>query len=67
MCMLIQRRNAHYSAHRHSGLTTHLILEGELTFTYPDDETPMKETYGPGARWDVDANRRHEVCPVKYL
>jgi hypothetical protein len=54
-------RNAHYPPHRHNGLTTHLILNGELTITYPDDQEPRKETFGPGARLDVDAKRLHEV------
>lgn len=54
-------RNAHYSPHRHNGLTTHLILNGELTITYPEDEGSKKETFGPGARLDVDAKRLHEV------
>lgn len=54
-------RNAYYPPHTHSGLTTHLILHGELTVTYPDDNVPKKETFGPGSWLDVDANRRHEV------
>ncbi|KAL5423159.1 hypothetical protein PMIN06_003798 [Paraphaeosphaeria minitans] len=53
--------NAHYPPHRHNGLTTHLILNGELTITYPEDQKPRKETFGPGARLDVDAKRLHEV------
>lgn len=53
--------NAHYPPHAHAGLTTHLILSGELTITYPDDANPSKETFGPGSRLDVDAKRRHEV------
>ncbi|KAK7182054.1 hypothetical protein DPSP01_008220 [Paraphaeosphaeria sporulosa] len=53
--------NAHYPPHRHNGLTTHLILSGELTITYPEDKEPKKETFGPGARLDVDAKRLHEV------
>ena len=53
--------NAHYPPHTHSNLTTHLILKGELTVTYPDDEVPSKETFGPGGRLDVDGGRRHEV------
>ncbi|GIZ39973.1 hypothetical protein CKM354_000333200 [Cercospora kikuchii] len=53
--------NAHYPPHSHAGLTTHLILAGELTITYPDDANPRQETFGPGSRLDVDANRRHEV------
>lgn len=54
-------RNAHYLPHRHSGLTTHLILSGELTITYPEDEDSKKETFGPGARIDVGAKKLHEV------
>lgn len=54
-------RNAHYTPHTHNGLTTHLILDGELTITYPEDENPIKETFGVGSRIDVDAGRVHEV------
>lgn len=53
--------NAHYSPHSHSGLTTHLIRRGSLTITYPNDKSPKKETFGVGARLDVDAGRVHEV------
>jgi len=53
--------NAHYAPHSHASLTTHLILKGSLTISYPDDAEPREETFGPGARLDVDANRRHEV------
>ncbi|KAI4605208.1 uncharacterized protein J4E87_010741 [Alternaria ethzedia] len=53
--------NAHYSPHKHSGKTTHLVLNGSITYTYPDDPDATKETIGPGARWDVDANKVHEV------
>lgn len=53
--------NAHYSPHTHDNLTTHLILEGELTITYPKDETPTKQTFGVGDRIDVGAGRVHEV------
>ncbi|KAL0257250.1 hypothetical protein SLS55_008060 [Diplodia seriata] len=53
--------NAHYPPHSHNGLTTHLIVDGELTITYPKDQSPTKETFGPGARLDVDAKRIHEV------
>ncbi|KAF2727271.1 hypothetical protein EJ04DRAFT_570540 [Polyplosphaeria fusca] len=53
--------NAHYPPHSHCGLTTHLILDGQLTITYPSDDEPKKETFGVGARIDVDANRQHEV------
>lgn len=54
-------RNAHYPPHKHSGLTTHLILRGELTVTYPDDLEPKRETFKQGSRLDVNAGRRHEV------
>jgi hypothetical protein len=58
---LLPYRNAYYSPHKHSGLTTHLILSGELTVSYPDDAKPTKETFGVGGRLDVDAGRKHEV------
>jgi hypothetical protein len=58
---VVFRRNAYYSPHKHSGLTTHLILSGELTVSYPDDAQPTKETFGVGGRLDVDAGRKHEV------
>jgi hypothetical protein len=54
-------RNSYYSPHKHSGLTTHLILSGELTVSYPNDAQPAKETFGVGGRLDVEAGRRHEV------
>lgn len=53
--------NAHYAPHSHAGVTTHLILKGQLTFTYPKDENPTKQTLGVGERWDVDAGKVHEV------
>ncbi|KAJ4287184.1 hypothetical protein N0V90_012582 [Kalmusia sp. IMI 367209] len=53
--------NAYYPPHRHGGLTTHLILDGQLTITYPEDKEPKKETFGPGDRIDVDARKLHEV------
>lgn len=53
--------SAYYPPHRHSGLTTHLVLRGEMTISYPDDAQPVKTTFGPGSRLDVDAGRRHEV------
>ncbi|KAL2140723.1 hypothetical protein VTI28DRAFT_3316 [Corynascus sepedonium] len=56
---------AHYSPHSHPGLTTHVILRGELTIAYPEDEDVeqrgKKSTYGVGDRIDVDAGRVHEV------
>jgi hypothetical protein len=54
-------RNAHYPPHSHNGLTTHLILNGQLTITYPKDAKPEQTTYGVGDRIDVDAGRVHEV------
>lgn len=53
--------NAYYSAHSHEGLTTHLILRGTLTITYPNEPNPEKTTYGVGDRIDVEAGRVHEV------
>lgn len=54
--MIEKLRNAYYSPHTHNGVTTHLILEGEFTLNYPDDGDE-KQTFGPGARIDVDANK----------
>lgn len=54
-------RNSHYHPHSHAVLTTHLILSGELILTYPQDDAPQKETFGPGARIDVPAHKMHEV------
>ncbi|CRK24160.1 hypothetical protein BN1708_013861 [Verticillium longisporum] len=45
----------------HRALTTHLITRGSLTITYPEDESPVKETHGVGERVDVAAGRQHEV------
>lgn len=59
--------NAYYSPHRHAGLTTHLIRQGTLTITYPEDNALFnngevkKETFGVGARVDVPAGKLHEV------
>ena len=58
---LTRHSNAHYPPHKHSGVTTHLILKGSLTYAYPNDPDPKKETLGVGGRWDVDANKVHEV------
>lgn len=51
----------HYAPHLHSALTTHLIVQGELTLWYPNEEDTERKTYGPGSRIDVDAGRVHEV------
>ncbi|CAJ2504345.1 Uu.00g117390.m01.CDS01 [Anthostomella pinea] len=53
--------DAHYRPHSHAGLTTHLILNGQLTIMYPKDADPEKQTYSVGDRIDVDAGRVHEV------
>ena len=56
-------RNAHYQPHSHAGLTTHLILRGQLTIAYPDDpvDAKTKTTYGIGDRLDVPSGTSHEV------
>lgn len=53
--------NSHYAPHSHAGLTTHLIVDGEMTLWYPNEEDRAKVTYGPGSRVDVEAGRVHEV------
>lgn len=53
--------NYHYSPHSHKGLTTHLVVGGQLTLWYPNEEDREKRTFGPGERIDVDAGRVHEV------
>ncbi|KAJ2989541.1 hypothetical protein NUW58_g3422 [Xylaria curta] len=55
------RSNAYYSPHSHNGLTTHLIIDGQLTIIYPSDAAPTKTTYSAGDRIDVEARRVHEV------
>ncbi|KAK7983700.1 Importin alpha re-exporter [Apiospora arundinis] len=47
--------------HSHGGLTTHLILKGQLTIIYPNDVQPEKKTFSVGDRIDVEAGRVHEV------
>ena len=54
-------RNAHYPPHSHAMLTTHLIRGGEMTVAYPREQGNKKETFGVGARVDVEAGRVHEV------
>ncbi|KAK0105311.1 hypothetical protein ONS95_004306 [Cadophora gregata] len=53
--------NYHYTPHSHEGLTTHLILKGEITIRFPEDAQPEKKTFGAGERLDVEAGREHEV------
>lgn len=59
--LTVTSRNAHYPPHQHAGLTTHLILQGALTMTYPKEEKAHKTVYGIGDRIDVEAGRVHEV------
>lgn len=59
--MMVCHRNSHYKPHSHRGLTTHLILSGQLTIIYPEDKDPKKTTFGVGERIDVDAGKVHEV------
>ncbi|KAI5464580.1 hypothetical protein BGZ63DRAFT_401510 [Mariannaea sp. PMI_226] len=54
-------RSTHYPPHSHATLTTHLIIDGEMTLWYPREEDDQKTTYGVGSRVDVDAGRVHEV------
>lgn len=53
--------NAHYPPHSHGGLTTHLVRRGEMTICYPEEDGTQKETFGVGARVDVEKGRVHEV------
>ena len=59
--LIFGARQAHYPPHSHGCLTTHLIRRGEMTITYPKEAEAKKETFGVGARVDVDAKRVHEV------
>ena len=54
-------RNAYYTPHAHDGLTTLLILSGDMTIKFGEDVDPEKKTYGAGSRIDVAAGRQHEV------
>jgi hypothetical protein len=38
-----------------------LILNGDITLWYPEEEDREKRTFGPGSRVDVAAGRVHEV------
>ncbi|KAF7535005.1 hypothetical protein G7Z17_g13272 [Cylindrodendrum hubeiense] len=53
--------NAHYPPHSRATLTTHLIVDGEMTMWYPLEKDGEKTTFEVGARVDVDAGRIHEV------
>lgn len=62
---LTLERVSDYPPHSHSGLTTHVILSGQLTIAYPEDgdaeQRKQRTTYGVGDRIDVDAGCVHEV------
>ncbi len=51
------RPGAYYSDHTHSGITTHLVLEGEITVT----SEGRTDKYGPGDRFDVPADTVHSA------
>ncbi|KAH7316484.1 hypothetical protein B0I35DRAFT_479324 [Stachybotrys elegans] len=53
--------NSHYPPHSHAGVTTHLILKGDLTICYPNESNREKKHYGVGSRIDVKAGQVHEV------
>ncbi|KAK4229036.1 hypothetical protein QBC38DRAFT_413381 [Podospora fimiseda] len=55
------RPNSHYKPHSHPGLTTHLILSGQLHISYPEEQKGVTTTYKEGERIDVEAGRVHEV------
>jgi quercetin dioxygenase-like cupin family protein len=49
--------NAHYPDHTHASLTTHIILEGEMTLTV----NGKTQTYRAGDRCDVAAGAVHSA------
>lgn len=49
--------NAHYPDHTHSGLTAHVILDGEMTLTMGG----RSNTYKVGDRCDVPAGAIHSA------
>jgi mannose-6-phosphate isomerase-like protein (cupin superfamily) len=49
--------NAHYPDHTHSGLTAHIILDGEMTLTIAG----QSKTYKAGERCDVRAGEVHSA------
>lgn len=49
--------NAHYPDHTHSGLTAHIILDGEMTLTMGE----KSNTYRVGERCDVPAGAIHSA------
>ena len=51
------RPGAHYPDHTHSGITAHIVLEGEITVT----SEGKTEKYGPSDRFDVPAGSVHSA------
>ncbi|MEM7009314.1 MAG: cupin domain-containing protein [Thermodesulfobacteriota bacterium] len=49
--------NAFYPEHTHSGITAHIVLEGEISVTSEGNTT----NYGPGQRFDVPAGEVHSA------
>ena len=49
--------NAYYLDHTHSGITAHIILEGNITVTSEGKTT----TFEPGQRFDVPAGEVHSA------
>ena len=49
--------NAHYPDHTHSGVTAHIILDGEMTLTTGEGA----KTYRVGERCDVGAGEVHSA------
>ena len=49
--------HAFYPDHTHTGLTAHIILDGEMTLTMKG----QAQTYGVGERCDVPAGATHSA------
>lgn len=49
--------NAFYPDHTHSGITAHIVLDGEITVTSEGQTT----TYKKGERFDVPAGEIHSA------
>ena len=49
--------NAFYPEHTHSGITAHIVLEGDITVTSQGQTT----TYKSGQRFDVPAGEIHSA------
>lgn len=57
VCVHSDGPNAHYPDHAHPVLTTHVILEGEMTLTQQGNTV----TYKKGDRVDVPASTVHSA------